>query len=161
VLIRIHHTSGEFFCFCSYIYIYFFYVHNTYLCVRFWPNRSTNHLHVRTHGRYGQGALLIEIFSRLGKVKLTIGQVQILKWSYITYYWTYRVDTWTSWPMSESHPRSLKVIGGHQRSFVGNVVIDPDLTFKRSSKVKCNVIRGHKMSTGITKGHQRSVARNL
>jgi hypothetical protein len=73
-------------------------------------NRSTDHLHVRTHGRYGQDAFRIEMFLKIGWGQ-TIGQGQICKWSYITYYWTYRVDTWTSWPMSGN--RSPEVTKGH------------------------------------------------
>jgi hypothetical protein len=80
-----------------------------------------------------------QCFSRLDEVKLNIGLCQILKWPYITYYWTYRVDTWTSWPISGNRSPEVTI----KRAFAVNLVIDPELIFKRSSKVTQCVTKGH------------------
>jgi hypothetical protein len=161
------------------IYIYFFYNFITLICVR-GSDRTAQPITFMFEHMVGMDKAHVwyKSCSRLDEVKLTIGQGQIFKWSHITYYWTYRVDTWTSWPMSvnkspevikghmgspkvtkchllemlwsipiwhlKGHPMSPnvspKITWGHQRSFAGNLVVDPDLTFKRSHKVECSYL---------------------
>jgi hypothetical protein len=51
----------------------------------------------------------------------------------------------------------LGVTKGQQRSFAGNLVIDPDLIFKGLSKVTQCVTKGHMGSPNVTKGHLQEI----
>jgi hypothetical protein len=115
-IVRIHYTSGEFFCFCSYIYLFFIFI--TLICVRGsdWTAQPITFMfgHMvgmdKAHCRYkcgqdwmGSNWPLVTKKSSNCHISLIIEPTELT------------LEHLDLCP-EIGHPRSLKVTWGHQRS---------------------------------------------